>query len=149
MNIGPFTLGVSPYNLFSPYCSWTWTSIWLFGTIKGQVFAHYVLFQRVSLAVPSAIPRNLNLFLSLLQKPLLEPIRYFSPTFIHKVIVTITSTRQVSKLVGLSYKKSFLFLHRDKVVLRPRTSFLPIVVSAFCLDVGLGCATLSLRYCFF
>lgn len=43
--------------------------------------------------------------------------------------------RQVFELVALSCKELFLVVHRDKVVLRARTSFLTKLVSAFRQDI--------------
>lgn len=46
----------------------------------------------------------------------------------------ITSVQSVSKLVVLRCKEAFEVLHKGKVVLRPKASFLPKVVSAFHLN---------------
>lgn len=49
-------------------------------------------------------------------------------------LVVITSVSNVSELAALSCMEPFLVLHRDKVVLGPKPSFLPKVVYPFHLN---------------
>lgn len=109
----------------SPSCSWVWTSIWL----SIPLASHFLIrtsIQRVYLLAAPVPSWDLNLILSLLQNSsLTHMVVFFS---------AITSARRLSELVALSCKEPGLVLHRDKVVLRPRISFLPRVVSAFHLN---------------
>ncbi|CAJ0959122.1 unnamed protein product [Ranitomeya imitator] len=71
-------------------------------TLKGQISALSILFQRYLASLPQVA-----------------------------FLVAITSIRRVSELAALSCRSPFLVMHQDKVVLRPVPSFLPKVVSAF------------------
>lgn len=69
--------------------------------------------------------------------PHIRDLPLSTPTYKVVFLVAITSARQVSELVALSYKEPFLDLHSNNVVLRPWTSFMPRVVSALYLNQGI------------
>ena len=125
------------------------------GTIKGQVSALSVFFQR-PLAAHSLMksflqgvirvnppikaplyPWDLNLVLSALQRQPFEPLSVIPLVLLTRklvFLVAMASARRVSELAALSCKAPYLLLHKDRVVLRPLPSFLPKVVSNFHLN---------------
>lgn len=63
----------------------------------------------------------------------LQTYQRYPTVFTHKVafLMTITSARRVSGLAALCFKEPLLMLHKDKVVLRLKTSIFARAVSSF------------------
>lgn len=124
-------------------------------TIKGQISALAVFFQRpialhclvrefiqgVTRITPPVraplCPWDLNLVLSVLQRQPFEPKSNIPLLLLTRklvFLVAVTSARRVSEFAAFSCKEPYLIIHKDKVVLRPHSTFLPKVVSGFHLN---------------
>ncbi|KAH1165031.1 hypothetical protein KIL84_022590 [Mauremys mutica] len=89
------------------------------------------LYSQVRQLVPAW---DLNLVLSRLTGPPFEPMATCSLLYLSwktAFLIGITSARHISKIRALTSEPPYTVFHKDKVQLRPHSTFLPKVVSSF------------------